>query len=59
MCVWMELFRSDAKFDSGCGWPIILSLFPRSDYGKEDFSYGMIRTEVICTRCDAHLGHVF
>ena len=60
VCCGLELFLSDAKFDSGCGWP---SYFEPIKEGaikeRQDFSHGMIRTEVICTRCDAHLGHVF
>jgi len=54
------LFRSDAKFASTCGWP---SFFETVRSGsveyREDNSYGMMRTEVLCGRCDAHLGHVF
>jgi peptide-methionine (R)-S-oxide reductase len=55
-----ELFTSDTKFDSGCGWP---SFYDAMDKGKielrEDTSHGMLRTEVLCARCGGHLGHVF
>jgi peptide-methionine (R)-S-oxide reductase len=55
-----ELFVSDAKFHSGCGWP---SFFQPLDDAKitktEDTSHGMVRTEVCCKRCGGHLGHVF
>ena len=54
------LFTSDMKFDSGCGWPSFHS--EHHDAGIEqiqDFSHGMMRTEVRCEKCDAHLGHIF
>lgn len=54
------LFRSDAKFSSTCGWPSFFqTIRPKSVIYKEDDSYGMVRTEVRCGRCDAHLGHLF
>jgi peptide-methionine (R)-S-oxide reductase len=60
VCCGTQLFESDAKFDSGCGWPSYFkALDPANVREKEDTSYGKIRTEVICNVCDAHLGHVF
>jgi peptide-methionine (R)-S-oxide reductase len=54
------LFRSDTKFDSGCGWPSFFETDSENSLVyKEDRSYGMLRTEVICGGCGGHLGHVF
>lgn len=54
------LFRSDAKFSSSCGWPSFYEALRRNSVRYEsDTSHGMIRTEVLCGRCDGHLGHIF
>jgi peptide-methionine (R)-S-oxide reductase len=54
------LFESDAKFDSGCGWPAFSQPASEGSIDEEhDISHGMVRTEVLCSKCQGHLGHVF
>ena len=60
VCCKTNLFASDTKFDSGCGWPSYFAALDGAPVVEiRDNSHGMMRTEVICGACDAHLGHVF
>jgi peptide-methionine (R)-S-oxide reductase len=60
ICCGAPLFTSDDKYDSGCGWPSFFSA-PNSELIEEspDFSHVMVRTDITCSQCGAHLGHVF
>jgi peptide-methionine (R)-S-oxide reductase len=60
ICCGQPLFDSRTKFDAGCGWPSYWqAISPTAIREERDTSHFMIRTEIVCSQCDAHLGHVF
>ena len=60
ICCGEPLFDSSSKYDSGCGWPSFFEqLSPEAIKTEVDNSHGMVRIEIMCSKCDAHLGHVF
>jgi len=54
-----DLFESDSKFNSHCGWPAFDVALAEKVKEERDISHGMVRTEIMCSNCDGHLGHVF
>ena len=60
ICCGEKLFKSEAKFDAGCGWPSFYEVSNKNKITElEDHSLSQIRTEIRCSNCEAHLGHVF
>lgn len=59
ICCGETLFESDSKFNSGCGWPAFAAPVGENVAENEDRTFGMVRTEVTCNNCGAHLGHLF
>ncbi|WP_448211648.1 peptide-methionine (R)-S-oxide reductase MsrB [Colwellia sp. MEBiC06753] len=59
VCCEQPLFHSDTKFNAGCGWPSFYQSMADAIFYKEDLSHHMVRTEIQCSNCQSHLGHVF